>query len=88
MLANCYCQTLEHRVNTLVHKYKNSSVSWYISLYHSTATIGKLEEPSNDMRQTRPPHACFSIMHGADTAWLNDVRRTRVSLHKFNSFPC
>lgn len=43
---------------------------------------------ANDMRQTRPPHVCFSIMHGADTAWLNDVRRTCVSLHKFNSFPC
>lgn len=44
----------------------------------------------SEWHATDKPSSCvyFLIMHGADTAWLNDVRRTHVSLHKFNSFPC
>ncbi len=66
----------------------NTKLIWYHAIYNLYCHNQRL----NDMSMTETPSSCvvfiFSIMHGAETARLNDVRRTRVSLHKSNSFPC
>lgn len=80
LVVKCY---LEYHVNIMVHEYKKTfGTMQYITI---------LPQSASKWHATETPSSCvffFSIMHGAETAWLNDVRRTRVSLHKSNSFPC